>query len=352
MRRTHQGGRSVGGRARLALATLLLAACTSVSAFADTYDSAVARGIAAKERALETNRTSDWEEALELFAAAISLNPTKEAEFEFAEAAAQLHLDDEAFDAYRTALAQGLSGRAAERAQQFVDARVHAFATLDVQGPAGARLYVNGRKRAVLPLARPLTVSAGAARLNVDAQGFRAWEREISLQPGQTRQLEVALEPEAKPTPTPAPLAPPAAKTPVPPRRTAPAPAPPARTWEVPTLIVGGGLTLLGATGIIVTSVLLPDRRETLKSNCALLRGDDCRATTSSHVQAAQSAADDIVTFERLRWASVGVAAVGLGAVAASVWRLSGRAAPKAATNGSVQVSRREVQVLWTGDFD
>lgn len=344
------GGRYLGGHARLLLSALLFAACTSTNAFADTYESAVARGIAAKERALETNSTGDWQEALELFTAAVSLDATKEAQFEFAEAAAQLHLDDEAFDGYRLALAQGLSGKAAERAQQFVDAHAHAFGTLDVKGPSGARLYINGRKRGVLPLARPLSVAVGTLRIQVDVTGFRSWERELIMDAEDDTVLDLSLEPAMPTAPSQAPPAPPAPAAPRAPRDPATKAAP--RTWEVPTLIAGGGLALIGTTGAIVTSVLLTDRRKTLKSNCAVLEADQCRATTSTRLNAAQSAADDVVTFERLRWASVGVAAVGLGAVVVSAWRLSSRAGSHAAAGGgSIQLSSHEVGLQWAGEF-
>jgi hypothetical protein len=351
-RRRRTGGRYVGGPARLLLSALLFAAAISNNAFADTYDSAVARGIAAKERALETNRAGDWQEALDLFAAAISLDPTKEAQFEFAEAAAQLHLDAEAFDAYRLALAQGLAGKAAERAQQFVELHAHAFGTLDVKGPSGARLYINGRKRGVLPLAHPLVVSVGALHLQVDVTGFRSWERELSMAADGDTVVDLSLEPAMPPTPAQLPLAAPAPAPPAPRAPRGPATRAAPRMWEVPTLIAGGGLTLLGATGAIVTSVLVTDRRQTLKSNCALLEADQCRATTSGRLNAAQSAANDIVTLERLRWASVGVAAVGLGAAVVSAWRLSGRGASHAtASGGSVQISSEEVRLQWSGNF-
>lgn len=333
------------------LVALFVATCLSAPALADTYDSVVARGIAAKERALETNLTRDWEEALQLFAAAISLNPTKEAEFEFAEAAAQLHLDDEAFDAYREALAKGLSGKAAERARLFVDAHASTFGALDLQGPAGTQLYVNGRKRGVLPLPRPLSVSPGTLQLVATAAGFRSWERAVSVEAGQMSVLELVLAPDTPPaTPLPAPAAlPPAA-----PRHevaTRSALSAPGSRWEAPTLVVGGSLTLLAVTGVVVTSVLVADRRKTLASNCARLVGDECRGATNDRVEEAQSAADDLVTFERLRWASVGVGAVGLGAVALSAWRLSHRAPPKAGGGGSLQISQQEIRLQWGADF-
>jgi hypothetical protein len=185
----------------VALSTVALRIVLTTPAFADSYDSAIARGVAARDRALETGSVEDWQQALDLFAEAVDLKPTKEAKFEFAGVAVRLHLEDEAFAAYEEALGLGLQGRAEERARAFVEAHGLEVARLDVAGPAGTMVYVGSRRRAVLPLSRPLVVSAGALLVRLEPPGSRPWEAKISIEAGKTTSLkpELAAPPDLGP---------------------------------------------------------------------------------------------------------------------------------------------------------
>ena len=282
---------------------------------AESYEQALARGVAARDRAQETELPGDWQRALEGFGEALQQNPTKEARFEWAAAAAQLHLDDEAFAAYEQALAQGLSGRAAQLAKAFLDAHATEMARLALAGPAGAEVFVRGRRRGVLPLAEPLVVSAGSVPLAVRLAGHRAFERELELARQETTSLEVELleanapveAAPAKPEPIQTPPQEPRAPLVI--RRE----GPPA--WALPTAIGAGALVLAGASAVVVSSLRLPGERETLEANCAVEpEGDQCdRAANPEERDRAQTAADDIATLKAVRWG--GVAGLGVGVV-------------------------------------
>ena len=94
---------------------LSLASVASPS-FADAYDAAMAHAIAAKEKALDANDPSAWQEALRLFVEADALRATKDSKYELAFAASRLKEDDLAVEAYEASIALGLSGKAKDKA--------------------------------------------------------------------------------------------------------------------------------------------------------------------------------------------------------------------------------------------
>jgi hypothetical protein len=332
---------------RAALGAAILSLCLSTTAWADGYVSAVSRGAAARDRALETGSVQDWEEALELFAAAVELSPSKEAKFEFAQAASQLHLDDEACGAFVEALELGLAGRAEEQARAFVASHEGAMGTLEIQGPDGARVYVNERKRGVLPLSRPLFVSVGTARVHVDKTGFRPWEREVLIEPRKSQALSPALEAQVEAVQTARPSDPPAQRDE--PRADSPPSAP---GWGQSLLIAGGAAATVGAAGVVATSLLLTDQRQTLRENCVVLRDDECVATTAGRARAAERAGDTILTLKATRWAALGTALVGVGALAVGVFRLSTSTRPAPPRREvRVDISPGKVSIQWQAEF-
>ena len=117
------------------------------------------RGGGSRNRARESNRESDRRQALELFERAVAERDTMEARFELAEAAAELGQIALAYESYELSLHRGLSGKAAEVAKAFIDAHQRDVARLELVGPAGSSVYVNGERRA--DSARP---PAGGAR--------------------------------------------------------------------------------------------------------------------------------------------------------------------------------------------
>jgi hypothetical protein len=176
----------------VACAALHLAGATA--ARADSYDAAIARGVAARDRALDSGSAEDWEVALDLFTQAIELRPTKEAKFEFAGVAARVHLEDEAYAAYEEALELGLAGKAQEWARAFLREHRLDVARLDLVGPIGTTVAVGGRPRGVLPLARPLVVAAGAVLVHLETPRAKRWEARISLPAGETSTLRPDLD--------------------------------------------------------------------------------------------------------------------------------------------------------------
>lgn len=316
-------------RARGLLSTLLVLVTLGGSAHAEGYASAVARAASARDRALETGSAHDWQEALELFAAAVELEPTVDAKFEFAEAAAHLGLDDEAFAAYEDAVALGLEGRAAERARKFLAEHASALGRLELVGPEGARVYVDGRARGRLPLARALPVMPGTRRLQLDAAGYQPFEQELVFE----AERPVTLSPRLLPAPHPAPVS---AKAPN--ARSDPREPSSGNGWALPVLVAGGGFVLLGTATIVVSSMALGNKRDELARECAVVRGDECAATTATSVSEAQSIGNEILALKTARWAGIGAAALGAGAVGLGVFGLT-RASRKAKADARLELS-------------
>jgi hypothetical protein len=320
---------------RISLSAVLIAG----RALGDSYDSAIARAVTSRDRALETGSLADWEETLELFAAAVQLKASKEAEFEFASAASQLHLADEAYAAYEKALALGLAGRAATQAHSFVEAHAGEMARLEIDGPPAARVYIRRRQRAVLPLAFPLVVSAGVLHVRIEAPELPVWDTDISLQAGETKLLKPDIRPRAEPGLDRA--------------RGANEPSQGGRSsWATPALVAGGALAVGGAAVIVVTTSMLASERRSLAKNCVTLDGDECRNTTPDKRESAQSSANEIATLRNVRWVAIGGAAVGALTAALGTWRIL-QDGPRQSSNGSMwfAVSGREVSVNWRTDF-
>jgi hypothetical protein len=121
---------------------------------------------------METGSSSDWQRAGEHFGRARELRSTKQAEFEFAEAALRLDRWLDAYAAYEAALDLGLEGKAAERARTLLAARAPEVARLAVEGPPGARIRVGDGSSIELPLRRPLVVRPGSIELRAECSGF------------------------------------------------------------------------------------------------------------------------------------------------------------------------------------
>jgi hypothetical protein len=165
---------------RCAGAVLFLTALLGAKdARADAYDDTLREGVAARDRARESDNTADWKHALTLFARAVAERDTLEARFELAEAASELGQNAVAFESYELSLDRGLSGKAAEIASAFMAAHEDEVARLELVGPAGSIVFVNGQRRAELPLARPLVVPAGRVRLGLVAPRATPWEQAV-----------------------------------------------------------------------------------------------------------------------------------------------------------------------------
>lgn len=319
----------------------------SAPALADepgAYEAALTRGVLARDRALESKSADAWREALAAFGEAVGRRDSKEAWFELGAAAAELQLDDEAFDAYEQALERGLEGRAAEQARGFLATHAPSMARLELVGPAGAAVAIRGRPRGLLPLARALVVPAGAVRVRVELAGFVPWERDVPVSATTSESLGVELVP-VRPSEPPA--SPPRAR-PSAPRRGARAER---GDWGASALIGGGALAVASTGTMIVTSLLLSEERDTLERSCVVRSGDECVKTTEARRADAQAAGDTILTLKAVRWGAVAGAALGVAAASAGLLNLFASADQAPAGQLTFDLSQKDVSIRWRSSF-
>jgi hypothetical protein len=294
---------------RLGLRTLLLCAFLCRPAQADAYDAALARALAAKERALDTNSPSDWEQALERLFETEAVRKNSVTRYEIGVAASRLREDALAAEAYADALELGLVGSAADKAREFITAHGPALAELEVRGPAGTELFIEQRARGTLPLGRPRLVFPGRSRVRARTPDGRTLELEVSAKAGEHVALDLARGRAAPPPPTrkeshPS-LSQPAEES--------------ARGPRLGTVLIAGGgaLAVAGGATVIVSLLKIDSHRDELAGLCALPDGPDaCLATTGADVPAAQSEVDAIASWKAVRTA--GFVGLGLGVAVAA----------------------------------
>jgi hypothetical protein len=181
-----RAGRNGSNACRLAqglgvAAVLLVLSLTAAPARAQGYEAALRGGVVARDVALETHARQDWQRAFDSFQQAVDQSPTTEARFELAEAAAQLGLVDVAYEEYELVIAAGVSGKAEDRARTFLEAHAGEIAWVEFEGPAGTVVYVNRRRRAVLPLSHALVVPAGRVELRFLPADDSPWEESLDV---------------------------------------------------------------------------------------------------------------------------------------------------------------------------
>ncbi len=147
-------------------------------------------------------------------------------------------------------------------------------ASLGVDGPSGATVWIDGRRIGRLPLDHPAQLAAGEHRVEVGLPGHRPWSRELELGRGQTLRLSVDLEQTAQ-------------------RITS--------YW-----VIGAGGAALGAAGVFALMALSDDQSATL-----LLDQRDVAGLSSAELERYDALA--------LRRDSRGTAALALAGVGASV---------------------------------
>lgn len=216
----------------LAVAAILM--CSAVPAFADAWDSAMARAAAAKEKALDAGDPASWEETLRLFQEADAIRSTRESKYELAVAAAWLKQDDLACEAYEAAIALDLQGPARAKADAFLAEQAPRMARVNITGPASARVSIEGRPRGTLPHGA-FVIFAGTAHVKIDHDG-RSTTLEPHAKAGETPTFDVTealAPPKAPPPPAPA----------KPPSRPSVEPAP--RSALGPVLLISGGVVMV-----------------------------------------------------------------------------------------------------------
>lgn len=145
-------------------------------------------------------QASRFAEALQRFEEAQALKPHPVIIFNIARCHELLGNFAQALEAYREylRLSPGATDRAAVRASIAKLEKKVVTQTLIVNAePAGARVTVDGKPAGVAPAT--IEVSAGEHTLEVSAEGYEALERQVSVAPGRTVELEVALKASAPP---------------------------------------------------------------------------------------------------------------------------------------------------------
>jgi hypothetical protein len=338
------GDRRGGGRGARVLAVQLsmciaLASMTT-PAFADAYDAAMAHAIAAKEKAVDANDPSAWQEALRLFGEADAVRSTKDSKYELAFAAARLKEDDLAVEAYEASIAMGLTGKAKDKADAFVKEHAPKMARLSPQGPVGATITINGRLRGTVPVARPIVVFAGDVHVTVSDGKGTTIQDDLVTKPGETLPVDWSTKLAPKKTePTTGAIT-------VAPRKDKEVPVEDdgaaARNLGWTLLVAGGSIAIAGGITTVVAGSSLSTRRESLVENCMVLSGSDNCPTAKPDRQAdAKSDVDAIATWKGVRTA--GLVALGAGGTLAVVGIVRLLTAPKAPATNAAVVPRVDV---------
>jgi hypothetical protein len=257
----------------LLFATLL---ASRAAAQAPTADELIAHGVALREDGRD-------DEALAVFRRAYDTTPTGQAMAQIALAEhalgrlvdAEVHLtaaladtDDRFVRRNRELLEQALE----EIRAQLTDLTL-------TGGVDGAEVLIDGTARGTMPLAGSLRVQAGTAHLEIRAEGYVPFTREVIVNSGTTITLGVALDPVS--------VAPavvvepePIAATPDP----VPAHAEPADAWMFP---VGIALASAGVVGIGIASGLMAWREDNARARLTCMDTDPaCRAHYGTAVDA------------------------------------------------------------------
>ncbi|HEY2408357.1 MAG TPA: hypothetical protein VGI10_20260, partial [Polyangiaceae bacterium] len=217
-------------------------------------------------------------------------------------------------ESYEAAVALGLQGAALDHAQEYLAQNAANMAHVSLRGSAGAEVRVDGAPRGRLPLARPLTVFAGAVTLEVVELDGTRQARALTLGAQETQELDLSVAPNST-TNAPPPSAPPPGASP----QRAPSPVPaqsatpsaPVAGWVL--LVSGGAVLTAGVVLIPIAQSKLGDARAELTGLCLVRAGSDaCTTPQTGQRGAAQTQVDRIATWKAWRagaWAGVGTGA-------------------------------------------
>ncbi|MBI5538242.1 MAG: PEGA domain-containing protein [Deltaproteobacteria bacterium] len=138
-------------------------------------------------------------EALVSYRAAIEKNRDARLHYNIAQALAALERYPEALTSYQAFIAEAPSGtlNEAQQAQLFalVEALKAKIARISIQCDVpGARVLVRGKIVGVTPLPSAVVVNAGEAKIEVIAEGYKAFEATMTLAGGTTRPVVIRLE--------------------------------------------------------------------------------------------------------------------------------------------------------------
>jgi hypothetical protein len=157
------------------------------------YRAALLEALAAKDRALDSGKAEDWTRALELLRRADAVQSAAVTKYEIAFAAAQLDQVDVALEHYQKAIAAGLPERASDRAQEYIRSNLARVARLQIDGPSGTVINLNGERRGQLPLPTFMYVMPGAISIEAVFPNATRRERDLTLAAG--RLSHIVIEP-------------------------------------------------------------------------------------------------------------------------------------------------------------
>ena len=296
---------------------LLVVAAAGVARAGETAAGPEAQADELMHQALDLRRQGDNGRALELLRQAEALAPSGRimAQVGSAEFALQRWVDAEAH--LQEALASHDSAWLAspknrEMLEKTLTETRHHIARLDVHGPAGAQISVDGKPVGTLPLAEPIHVAAGTLRLAASASGRQQFEKALTVSGGDETTVSVDLLPLPAPVPSP-----PSVALVAQPRSAAPA-VPAWRRWTGGALFVAG----LAAVGTGIAWVAIDGH-----TNCSPPAGGFC---------------EQVYSTKTLGWISIGAGAVAAGAGATLfLWKGKEAAASVAITPGALTVHGR-----------
>jgi hypothetical protein len=293
----------------------------SGSALADSYDAALVRAVAAKERALESNDPARWDDALLRFEEARRIRETKETAYELGVAASRLRQDDLAVESYEVAVDLGLDGGALEKARRFLAEHRSKMGRLAVRGPTGTQIWVGRRLRGTLPLSRPLVLFPGKQLIRTKSnEGDRS--HHVDIEAGAEAALVLSTTP-----PAPSPPLRQSRQRPndeLPTSRAAPDTRMPSGLRDPDNSVAWGGigagatLAVLGGALVVGSTFALNARRGELAALCEVPDGqDDCTYAQPGQQQEAQSKVNAIATTKAFRtggWIGLGIGSALAGA--------------------------------------
>jgi tetratricopeptide (TPR) repeat protein len=258
--------------------SLSLALTASARAQEPTADQLIEHGVALREDGRDA-------EALEMFERANTVEPS-------AQALAQIALAEHALgrlvdaEAHLVGALESTTDRFVRRNRELLE---QALAEIRTQltdltltgGVPGADVVVDGAPRGTMPLASTIRVQAGTTHVDVHADGYEPFSRQVIVAQGSPVTLEVTLvpisvapvvmpEPESEPEPEPPPPPPPPVES--------------SFAWRMPT---GIALAAAGAIGLGVASGLMAWREDNARARLTCVDTDPaCRARYGTAVDA------------------------------------------------------------------
>jgi tetratricopeptide (TPR) repeat protein len=158
----------------------------------DDPDALIAQG-------LKAMRKGDYQAALDAFERAHQSRPTTRSHAEIGLAEQALHRWIEAEADLAAALSEGTDEWLQEHRmlleKALADVRSHLGMLTVESGPRGAEVKIDGERRGVLPLPRPLWLLPGTAQVEITAPGRRPWRGDTSIQLGETTGVAPIFEP-------------------------------------------------------------------------------------------------------------------------------------------------------------